>query len=470
MGQLALGASPVGELSRNFRRAVHKANSDMAEQKKASARVAQKVGPAPAVSPPNGLTEITLPLAEFLDWRNFKWSLPFVCFAIYVVDMTTYIVKNGAPFMALALLGLLVGTRRVRWPTAVGIFLLFWLWSAICTVLTPYSGDFEELIDLGKIFLVFLVAVNVLWDRLTFRFFLVVYLACYAAFPIRGTLTSYYIHNNVHLGRPYWANLFSNPNDIAALTILAFALAVSFVHKETPRVLRFASLALCMIFPFTILLTQSRGGFIGMCAFLLLALLSIGRIRMTGIVVVAAIGAAVIAIVPPDAWDRISGLQRAESITEADGSAAERWEIAQTAMKIIEDNPIIGVGRGYALRAMATYNPSLGPKSYHNTYLEVAAETGAPGLLLFLALLLTLIRRARRVRRETMHLNRSADWRRLQLIEFGLYGYLITGIWGTYAYLSLMYVYLAFLYAQTEALLSLTTAHENRPAHKQPSI
>ena len=405
----------------------------------------------------------TLPISlfQYLALRKIPWNLAYIGFLCFVVDMITYIVKNGAPFIAVAIFALFFGTRRTQWPFPVRLFLAFWVWAALSTTLSPYSDDFELLIELGKLLLVFLVAVNVLWDRFALRLFLLIYLACFALFPARGTLTNYLIHDNYTFGRPAWAGLFGNPNDLAALTILSLAVAASFLHRETPRLLRYPALLLCMVFPFVILLTQSRGAFLGMCVFLLLSVLSIGRNRIRGILAITILLAVVIVAAPPAVWERIAGLQNASSIEtiaemDAEGSAAERWDILQTALRIIADHPIVGVGRGGGSVALGIYNPKIGPKSFHNTYLEVLAETGVLGLTLFLGLLFSLLIHAKRARRKAHALRYSADWRRLQLLEFGLYGYLVCCTVGTYAYLSLLYVYLAILFAQTVVLGSLS--------------
>ena len=396
-----------------------------------------------------------IPLFEYLALRKVPWSPAYIGFLCFVVAAITYIADIGLAAMAVALFGLLASPRRTRWPLPVWVFLIFWLWAAFATVLSGYSGDLEGLIDLGKVFLVFLVAVNVLWDRLALRLFILVYLGCYTLFPVRGTLFNYFIYGSADFGRPSWIKLFGNPNDLAGFTILAFALAAGFLHRETPRTLRAAALLLCLAFSFIVLLTQSRGAFIGMGVFLLLSVSTIGQNRIRVILAIVILGTAVIAAAPSAVWERIAGLQDAtssESIAEMDGSAVERWEIAQTAFRIIADHPFVGVGRGRAQRVHGIYNPKIGPKSIHDTYLEVLVETGAPGLVLFLWLVILLPFSARRARGRARALNESADWRRLQLPEFGLWGYLVTGIWGSYGYLSLLYVYLAILFAQTEII------------------
>lgn len=402
----------------------------------------------------------TSSLIEYLSLSKVPWSLAYISFLCYFIVITTYVANIGAAMMATAILSLSFGSRRIIWPFPVWLLLAFWLWAALATMLSEFVGDIEPLIDLGKVILVFVVAVNVLWHRLTLRLFLLLYLACFTLYPVRGTLFNYFIYDHADFGRPSWIKLFGNPNDMASMTILALALAVGFLHKETPRTLRFASLLMCIVFPFVILLTQSRGVFVGTCVFLLLAILGNGRNRIKAIIAIVMIATVVIAFAPQAVWQRIAGLQNVTSKEtidkiDAEGSAAERWDILQTALRIASDHPYFGVGRGRSPAAHDIYNPKVGPKNLHNTYAEVLVETGIPGLALFLWLLISLLLYARHARKKAITLRESAEWRRLQLIEIGLCGYLVAGIWGSYAFPSLLYVYLAILFAQTVALTNL---------------
>ena len=396
---------------------------------------------------------------EYLALRKVPWSPAYVGFLCYFAVITTYFANIGTAMMGIALLSLLLGSRRISWPFPVSLLFVFWTWTALSTLLSEYAGDIEPVIELGKIILVFVVAVNVLWHRLALRLFLLFYVACFALFPARGTLINYYIYEHADFGRPSWINSFGNPNDMASMTILALALTAGFLHKEAPRTVRFASLILCIVFPFIILLTQSRGVFLGMSVFLLLAVLGNRRNRVKTILAIALVVIVAIDNVPPAVWERVAGLKKAtktETISEMDGSAIERWGIVQTGLRIAADYPILGVGRARSPAVHAIYSPEVGPKNLHNTYIEVLVETGAPGLALFLGLQMWLLFRSRRARMNALALRDTADWRRLQLIEFGLYGYLVAGIWGSYAFAPLFYVYLAIIFAQTAAIDNLT--------------
>ena len=394
----------------------------------------------------------------FLALREVPWSLAYAGFLLFFVVFTTYFADIGYFAMAVALVGLALGSGQIRWPLPFWLLLAFWGWTALATSLSRYPGDTTAVIDLGKVMLVFLVGVNVLKHPLAVRLFLLLFVVCFALFPIRGAIFNYYLYQYADFGRPHWVKIFGNPNDLAAMSILALAVVTGFLHRDTPRLVRLGSFVACGVFPFVILLTQSRAGFIGLAAFLGLVILHLGRgARLKALVAAASLGLVVVATVPEDVWGRLAGLKYAArsdtlALVDQEGSAQQRWAIWETGLRVIRDHPGLGVGIGRYPLANEQYAPGLGRKDIHNTFLQVLAETGIPGLTLFLAYLASVIVTVRRALRDTRDFRASADWKRLQCLEFGLYGYLVAGIWGTYGFLSLLYIYLAALYAQSCAI------------------
>ena len=396
-------------------------------------------------------------LAKYLALSHIDWDFAYLGFLGFFIVTTTYIVNIGAAAIVIAIVGLLLGRRQIRWPLPVRLFLAFWVWTALSTLLSEYSADIEPLLTLGKVLLIYLVAVNILRHPSRLRFFLLIYLTCFALFPVRGTIFNYVFYHNADFGRPAWRDMFGNPNDMAAFTLLALAQAMSFLHKAVPSVIRMGALAACLVFPMVILMTQSRAAFIGLSVFVVLIVFSNRHNCMRTLITFIVIAVIVVAVAPKDVWQRISGLQYAtstETIAQMDteGSAGQRWEIWQTAFRIINDHLAFGVGIGQYQQANKNYNPSLGRKSVHDTYLEVLSETGVPGFVMFLCLLAASVLHARTARANAYSLRDTEDWQRLKLLEFGLYGYLVAGIWGTYGFLSPFYIYLGVLYAQAEVL------------------
>jgi O-antigen ligase len=99
---------------------------------------------------------------------------------------------------------------------------------------------------------------------------------------------------------------------------------------------------------------------------------------------------------------------------------AIRWEAAA---RMLADNPLLGVGPGgfRSNYAAASHNAEIAEQTpvAHNMYLEVAAELGLPGLVLFLAVIACALVASERA------LRASEDPRPMIAIQTGLLGVLV---------------------------------------------
>jgi O-antigen ligase len=178
---------------------------------------------------------------------------------------------------------------------------------------------------------------------------------------------------------------------------------------------------------------------------------------------------AVIAVlVPATSWHRLGGItELSETIDEthkspsstpantplylavAQGSAHERLDILKTGLRIFASHPVVGVGIGGYREANVRYTPRLGARDAHNTYVSLAAETGLPGLLLWLGLVGSVLAQVRRRRAQL-----AADDRTIQVlwIEKGLIGFLVAGLFATYSHVSMFYLFLGILWAASNVM------------------
>jgi O-antigen ligase len=149
---------------------------------------------------------------------------------------------------------------------------------------------------------------------------------------------------------------------------------------------------------------------------------------------------------------------------DPEGSAEARWNILIIASQIVRDHPGMGVGVGAYTAAHWAYSPrnsnlpwtARGPKDTHNTYMNLLAETGVPGFVLFLGLIGTTLARAEHVRRRVRRTLPAAS-RQLIYLEAGLLAYLVAGIFGSFAKLPFLYVHLVLLLALSGAIIRVAT-------------
>jgi O-antigen ligase len=187
--------------------------------------------------------------------------------------------------------------------------------------------------------------------------------------------------------------MFGNPNDLATSLdmLLPFAI-VLFLMKKGP--LRLIYLACAVVIAMGVVVTFSRGGFLGLLALSAVMLWKLGRSRrVTTIFAALAIVVVLSVAVPGGFGDRIGSVLDIDS--DQTGSAQERWALMQHTANLALRNPVIGVGMGnihiYSIRELVA----------HNAYLEVAAELGVLGLIAYLIVILAPMITLRRLERRT---------------------------------------------------------------------
>jgi len=385
-------------------------------------------------------------------WQ-ITWTPTFILLLGYLFTILTGRLPVGTLVMSLALASLLLQGRSLRVPPFLFLFLAWMMWALVGYAMTSYPAVVSDaLTEHGKVFLVALVAVNALRTRTQIRYFVVFVLVAYILFPARSTLVNY-LHGYTLFG-PF---IYGNPNDLAAHTILllgpALALWASSGRGSRARVIGLGSAAILTV---VIVLTQSRGAFLALGAMALPSTIALARRRPRAIVGLAAFVGLALYLAPASFWHRMQGLSkgtRFETIGEMDpeGSARQRFAVLQAASRIIRDHPVVGVGFGAYELVQYRYNPALGYLDTHNTYLNVLAETGVPGLLLFLGIVISVVRTVRRTRRRASRAF-PADAEMLRWLEYALIGYLIAGVFGSFSKLAFLYVYLGLLWCAARML------------------
>lgn len=402
---------------------------------------------------------------------NVRWSVPFAAFLGYILAITTYRLPIGSLAIIVGLAGVAIQSVPRRWPGFLAWFAAFILWGAIGYVGTLYpERAWDGLIALVKLWAIVFVGVNALHDRPQIRLFMVFFLACFALYPLRGALANYFLYRYTVFGRAIWNHAFENPNDLAAFAILQLAMVCALLGLEQRWWIQRAAQVGLILLPLLILMTQSRGGFIGLAVFILCSVAgqwrqlrglldSARRLRLVFLSV--AVVTAVAFAAPEGVWKRVAGLKyltNTEQLNEVDseGSAFQRWEIWRVASKIIREHPVLGVGVSAYPLAHAVYargeefDPTAaGERDTHSTVLNLLAETGIPGLILFLCLVLSVVIGAERTRRECKR-RAPALAMPLFFLEMGLLAFFAAGTFGSFGYLAFLYVHLMLLWVTAE--------------------
>jgi O-antigen ligase len=178
--------------------------------------------------------------------------------------------------------------------------------------------------------------------------------------------------------------MFQNSNDLALNMVAILPLALAFVFRRVSLVRRVIALACAGLMFMTIVASQSRSGSLGLgAALIVMAVLTLRR--KPGLVAAGVIVAILALPMLPDSyWTRLSSITNAEK--DATGSRTARSILLRESWNAFLDRPLTGVGAGQ----FKNYEPDGRVEAWHETHnaiLQVAAELGLLGLLIFLFLL-----------------------------------------------------------------------------------
>jgi putative inorganic carbon (hco3(-)) transporter len=187
--------------------------------------------------------------------------------------------------------------------------------------------------------------------------------------------------------RAAWIGIFANPNDLAYHLVVGVAMVLAAREGARRGWERHLYLSLLIPIGVAILLTQSRGGMAASGVVLLLWVLRSVK-RAPALVGVAVALLCVVQLSPGNPWTK-----RTEGSTYfgEDVSARGRFDAWRTGLNMAAERPLTGVGAGAFVVAWPSFAPGdAGPaRTEHNTFVQLLAQLGIPGLLLFLGAFVT---------------------------------------------------------------------------------
>ena len=231
------------------------------------------------------------------------------------------------------------------------------------------------------------------------------------------TVASVFVH------RTEWGRLMGiqkgileNPNDLAInIAInLPLCLAFMFAAKGTLRKM-FWGVSLVFL-SWGVVATYSRSGLLATIVTIVICIWEFGiRGRRTTVLVSAVLAGFValgVVVVTPHYLVRVESMFRGNIEGSGDrNSLAARKELLKESLMIMVKHPLLGIGPGNFPSYTQTW------LVVHNTYAELGAETGLPGLSLYVLMLILSLRKIKKVRKlpgykssEDIRLWTSALW------------------------------------------------------------
>jgi putative inorganic carbon (HCO3(-)) transporter len=187
-----------------------------------------------------------------------------------------------------------------------------------------------------------------------------------------------------------------SPNVAAGYLSISLASAASVFFTNFKRTYKWLAMAVLGLGVVALILTFSRGGWIALALGVTLMTVAVWRQRGLSWKQPAAVVVLLTLLCLPF-YSVVSG----RLLGDDRGSAESRIPLMHLAFRIVEDNPVLGVGANNFTVAMDRYLTSNFREEFlfavHNKYLLVLAETGIGGLLAFLAFLLGTLRQGWRI-------------------------------------------------------------------------
>ena len=259
-------------------------------------------------------------------------------------------------------------------------------------------------------------------------------------------------------------------NDLATLIATAMPLGLYFVLAQRRPLLRVLAVAGLVVLAVGLIRSGSRGGFLaflGVTAFVLLGFTTVpARARLAGLVAILAVAAA---SASDQYWTQMQTIVHPNQDYNTT-SEAGRVRIWTRGLGYMAGRPMLGVGISNFQVAEGTISPlarlqerGIGVRwgAAHNVFIQVGAELGLPGLILFVAWFASAFLALRRLARQSRKGSDSAtDAPRLaQSLMAALVGFVVGGCFLSLAYSDMLYTLAALAVGLQKVSRPLGTPH-----------
>lgn len=365
-----------------------------------------------------------------LTW-GFAYHMPFA----YMVAVAT-------------ILGLFFSRERSPLPRSREVYLLVLLWLIflLSTIFSIYPKDaWIQLEKVSKILLMTFLTLILFQDQRKLRFLLLVVAVSLGFYGLKGGIWAILTGGQYQLHGPPNSFIEGNTNlGLALNMMLPFFFFLS--RNETRKWLRLVFLAVYFFSIISILVTYSRGAFLGLFVVAGMLLLKSRQKVLACFFLVGGITVALSFL--PGMWG-----ERMETIGtyQQDQSSMARIRAWQVSYQLALDHPFLGGGfetfsgeiyRKYLPRNLvATADVGTGA---HNIFFQILAEHGFVGLLIYISLIgttmLSLHKTAKVCKRDP-----DMQWIHgcASMLEVSMFGYVVSGFFLSMCYFDLFYLLVA---------------------------
>lgn len=240
-----------------------------------------------------------------------------------------------------------------------------------------------------------------------------------------------------------------DPNDFAMMLVTSLPFVLFFFLRTKGLIKVFSSASIILIL-LAIILTQSRGGFIGLGVVITAFLFSQSYEKQVfrKIALVMLLCFLFCGLASENYWDRI------QTIWTGDDQGSGRVILYKRSLKLMLENPILGTGVGCFVSAYgrALENKQFHPvgseydwkwKTAHNAFLQIGVELGFPGLVIYLILIYYTIRNFSETKRLSKIKGLKDVHTYANMFKVSLMGFLVCSFFLSKAYSASFFLILA---------------------------
>ena len=235
------------------------------------------------------------------------------------------------------------------------------------------------------------------------------------------------------------AGMFGNPNDLALFLVTVAPIAAALFFGTRSVVGKMVYALATLLLTAAVVVTYSRGGFLGLAAAYIIMAWKIGRRNKVGVMLLVVVcGVVLLALAPGNYMLRLLSIfnPNLDSMGSSDMRQQILWRSVWTAIV----NPLNGIGMGNF--PLVSFRDLVS----HNSYTQVAAEMGIPALVVYTLFMLTPLKGLRKIERATFEARKRSRYFHLSVgLQASIAGYMVSSFFGSVAYL--WYVYYIVGYA-----------------------
>ena len=223
--------------------------------------------------------------------------------------------------------------------------------------------------------------------------------------------------------------IFGNTNDMALhlVTMLPISIALVFGSKGLGRKVFYGACSALAIA--AIVLSYSRGAFLGMVVVLIYFTIKLGGShRIEILLAILGVGIVLMLLAPSGYGGRLLSIFM-PSLDPAGSADARRGELFRS-IYIALRHPLLGIGMG-------NYQPEMSYRGLvtHNSYTQVAAEAGMLALVFYLMFMISPLRKLGQIARETLAARRDSSFYYLAIgLQASLIAYMVSSFFLSVAF------------------------------------